>query len=569
METFCKEGGGGEALRYRDSVARRDPRFRALRLAALCVLLIGGGGSALLAANPPVRATTTTETTGATTTSAAHSVVVFTGHGWGHGLGMSQWGAYGYAKHGWTFDRILAHYYSGTTLGPAPLASVRVLLVEGAKKVTFTSSVPWRVVDGTATKKLLPAGALALTPQLAVAGERLQAPLTFVSGPSAVSLADKPYRGRFVVTVAKGKLQVVNVVGLEAYLKGVVPAEMPSAWSPEALKAQAVAARSYALANVAKGRDYDLYADTRSQVYGGVKAEAATASTAVDATEGQVVLAAGKVASTYFFSTSGGRTASALESTGRAVPYLVSVADPYDTASPYHDWGPVLADAASVARQLKVPGSLVDLQTTAGPSGRVRSVVAVGSTGPVTVTGTALRADLDLRSTWFTAGFLALTPPKLPVTFGGAATLAGVARRVEGAGLESRVGSGPWVPAGAVVTAADGSFSTIVRPLLTTDYRIVAGAVHAALARVPVAPLVRATIAQGSATGTIRPAIENVPVQLQVQDATDGPWRTIATARTDASAAFALAGDGSPGALRVRAAPGNGLVPGFSASACC
>jgi len=80
---------------------------------------------------------------------------------------------------------------------------------------------------------------------------------------------------------------------------------------------------------------------------------------------------------------------------------------------------------------------------------------------------------------------------------------------------------------------------------------------------------VRATIAQGSATGTIRPAIENVPVQLQVQDATDGPWRTIATARTDASAAFALAGDGSPGALRVRAAPGNGLVPGFSASACC
>src|SRR5207253_5381767 len=149
--------------------------------------------------------------------------------------------------------------------------------------------------------------------------------------------------------------------------KGVVPAEMPSSWPTEALKAQAVAARSYALANVTTGRAFDLYGDTRSQVFGGVKVENAATSAAVDATKGQVVLYKGKVANTLFFSTSGGRTASAAEATGVAVQYLVPVADPYDTASPYHDWGPLLLDAAAVARELKLSSPTADLQTVTGP----------------------------------------------------------------------------------------------------------------------------------------------------------------------------------------------------------
>ena len=69
----------------------------------------------------------------------AGSVFLVEGGGWGHGVGMSQWGAYGYAKHGWTYDRILAHYYTGTTLGPAPVTTVRVLLAT-AKKVTIAST---------------------------------------------------------------------------------------------------------------------------------------------------------------------------------------------------------------------------------------------------------------------------------------------------------------------------------------------------------------------------------------------------------------------------------------------
>ena len=111
---------------------------------------------------------------------------------------------------------------------------------------------------------------------------------------------------------------------------------MPYIWHPEALKAQAVAARSYALATRKTGGAFDLYPDTRSQVYLGIDHEKPSTNAAVDATAGQVVLYEGQVAKTFFFSTSGGRTASAEDVWGAAVPYLVSVRRPVrlDLAAP-------------------------------------------------------------------------------------------------------------------------------------------------------------------------------------------------------------------------------------------
>ncbi|HEY5295488.1 MAG TPA: SpoIID/LytB domain-containing protein, partial [Gaiellaceae bacterium] len=257
----------------------------ALRLGAICLLVLGGAASSLLAAGPragvaaTTAATTTaamatsrngstvalsltsttpavTATTATTTVSTASSVLAFSGHGWGHGLGLSQWGAYGYAKHGWTYDRILAHYYAGTTLGSAKVATVRVLLTQ-AKTTTLTSTVAWTVTDARGTIVQLDPSAFRLTSKLALPGQTLQSPLTFTAK-QPLAVDGKLYRGKLVAS-ADGKLvQVVDVVGLEPYLKGVVPAEMPSTWGPEALAAQAVAARSYALANLAKGRDFDL-----------------------------------------------------------------------------------------------------------------------------------------------------------------------------------------------------------------------------------------------------------------------------------------------------------------------
>src|SRR3954449_7983335 len=86
------------------------------------------------------------------------ALLVFNGHGWGHGVGMSQYGAYGYAQHGSTYDQILAHYYPGTTLGPAPASTIRVLLADKKKKVSITADAPFRVRDAAGTWHAVPAG---------------------------------------------------------------------------------------------------------------------------------------------------------------------------------------------------------------------------------------------------------------------------------------------------------------------------------------------------------------------------------------------------------------------------
>jgi stage II sporulation protein D len=571
---------------------------RALLAAAAAALALAGAASAFLATSPTgtgattttaTTATTTTTTTGSTTrpttttrtstattttttttsttttiaTVAARTAVVLNGHGWGHGLGMSQWGANGFAQHGWTYDRILAHYYRSTTLGPAPVARVRVLLLEGARTLAIRSTKPWRATGADGVTVDLPAGTIPLTPALKYKNLLLVAPVTFSPLAGVLAVGGKQYRGTLVVSVAKGKLQVVNSLGLEAYLKGVVPSEMPSAWPLEALKAQAVAARSYALANLAKGRTYDLYSDVRSQVYGGIAAEAASASAAIDATAGEVVLYDGKVATTYFFSTSGGRTASALEATGRSIPYLVSVPDPYDGASPHHNWGPVVLDAASVAKRLNVP-AVLDLRTTLGPSARVQRVAAVTPLGETFFTGSQLRTLLGLDSTWFTVGWLSLAPPKAPVTYGGAGSVTGVARSVGAATLEARPRGGLWQTVRTVAPAANGSFAAIVKPQVTTEYRLATAGVRAALVKVGVAPRVTARLGAGAVTGNVRPALARAAVQLQGQ--TGATWSTVASGVTDASGSFSLAtGAGAASAYRVRAAPGQGLVPGFSA----
>src|SRR6266487_267640 len=76
------------------------------------------------------------------------ALFLFSGHGWGHGVGMSQYGAYGYAQHGSTYQQILAHYYPGTKLGPAPVSTIRVLLADKKKTLKLSSEVAFSVRDG-------------------------------------------------------------------------------------------------------------------------------------------------------------------------------------------------------------------------------------------------------------------------------------------------------------------------------------------------------------------------------------------------------------------------------------
>jgi stage II sporulation protein D len=510
---------------------------------------------------------TTTTAAPVQVTSAAASALVIDGHGWGHGMGMAQWGADGYAQHGWTYTQILEHYYQGTTVARGPSPTVRVLLLEGRRRVTLESASPWTLVDARGASVALPAGKLVVPASLAVNGQTLVSPVTVAPGTTPLEAGGKPYRGKLVVFSTGKRLQVVNSLNLDAYVKGVVGEEMPSTWPAAALEAQAVAARSYALAqlqSVVTARAFDVYSDTRSQVYGGIEAESPAVTDAVQATARQVVLYDGRVATTYFSSSSGGRTVSAAEAIGKPVPYLVSVDDPYDTLSPNHDWGPVLFDARKAGRLLHAQGDLMGMQLTPGPSGHVESVTLFGSNGTTSVSGPEVRAALGLRSSWFSIGWLSLTPPPAGVTYGGTAVLTGIARGVGGVTLESKLPGGTWLPASAVTPDSSGAFSVAVRPDETVQYRLAAGNVRAAVVKVPVVPLVQAGLATGAVQGTLTPALAGAACQLQRQIGLS--WTTVATSTTDPSGAFAVSAQLTPGSYRVRCAPGHGLSPGVSQS---
>lgn len=507
----------------------------------------------------------------ARTSQAGPASFLVSGRGWGHGVGLSQWGAYGFARQGTSFDQILAHYYQGTTLGPAPLARVRVLLVPGQARVTVSSGAPFRVRDSQGQTYELTAGPHQFGPgfRLRVNGrqqlQQLTGPLTFLPGTAPLKL-DRAYRGQFVASASNGRVRIVNHVGLEAYLFGVVPGEMPFYWVPEALKAQAVAARTYALAVRKSGSDFDLYPDVRSQVYSGISGERASTSAAVQATAGQVVLYRGRIATTYFFSTSGGRTATVSDvwPGSGSIPYLVSVDDPYDSLSPHHAWGPFSVQSRRLARALQVRGRLLDVRLAVGPSGRVRTVTSIGTAGQRTVSGADVRRALGLRSTWFRISLLALTAPSAPATFNTPLTLTGVARGLAAVTLEFRPIRGSWRAIASARAAQNGTVSISIRPRETGDYRLISRSARSEHVRVAVAPYVRFHALTDATTlrGYARPVLPNAGVAIQRLDGTT--WSNVAATTVDANGDFQAQVALTPGDYRARVLPGRGFVPGVS-----
>jgi stage II sporulation protein D len=532
-------------------------------LALTLALLVTGSASAHVRAESLAGPATTVQ-----------PLFAVSGHGWGHGVGMSQYGALGYAQHGLGYTRILAHYYTGTTLATAPLKRVRVLLTQGRAKLTIGSDAAFRVIDADGTAYTLAAGDVTFGPKLRLqvqdptkdqpVAKTLAGPLVFAPGAQPLTLG-RAYRGQIQVAVVNGKLRAVNAVGLEPYLDAVVPSEMPRRWLPEALKAQAVAARSYALSHLQRGA-FDLFADVRSQVYGGVQAEQPETNAAVAATAGQVLSYDGEVAQTFFYSTSGGRTLSAEDAWGTPIPYLVSVPDPYDSISPYHDWGPIAVPAAKLAKALKSPGRLLDVQTTQNPSGRVASVTALGANGESTVDAGKVRTALGLRSTWFSVSVLALAPSAAqgPVVFGGSAQLTGIARNARGASVEQRpAGTTPWAPLAKIAAAKDGSFAMTVKPKTTTSYRVALGTARTQPQRVAVAPLVRFYPVRAAATelrGLVRPVLPGARVDVQRLDGTQ--WRLVKSAQVDDRGDFDAPLRLASGSYRARVVAGRGFVPG-------
>jgi stage II sporulation protein D len=502
------------------------------------------------------------------------AVFVVSGRGWGHGVGMSQYGAYGQALAGRTYDQILGHYYSGTTIGRAGRKEVRVLLAEGRRAVTVSSSAPFAATDATGATYKLPKSPLTLRANLALPTEAgpvpAAQPLVLRPGKKTLLALDgRLYRGKLELVPQGEFLRVVNVVALESYLQGVVAGEMPFGWPAEALKAQAVAARSYALANLVKGKPFDLYSDVRSQVYLGVAGEKASTTQAVTATAGEVVFYAGKVATTYYFSTSGGKTASAEDVFGFSVPYLVSRPDPWDNASPHHRWGPVLLGSRTVQSKLGVDARVVDAKGTATPSGRLRTLVLETAAGPEQIPASLARTSLGLRSTWITIGVLRLDRPGGgPVVFGSSARLSGVGRGLGMPTLTASADGASWSSVVTIAPDAAGAVSTEVKPVRTTRYRLEAegGASPALLVQVaPRLTLTRPTeIDPAVLAGTVRPRLPGGVVAIERRK--ESAWVTVGEATVDATGAFRLELDAlvSAGSYRARMSAAGGFAAAMS-----
>jgi stage II sporulation protein D len=332
------------------------------------------------------------------------------GAGFGHGVGLSQYGAQGYALQGANYRTILAHYYRGTSLGSVSRSSVvRVLLARG-RSVTFAgaSRAGRRTLNAATTYRARLSGT---TVTLTGGGRTVRvAQRARISGPAPLRVgALGRYRGALELSSGGGgALQAVNAVAIDDYVRGVVAREMPSYWRPEALKAQAVAARTYAVTIKKGDAGFDHYNDTSSQVYGGLDAETAATNDAVAATRRQVVTYRGRAVPTYFFASSGGRTENAEVGFpgSEPQPWLVGVADPYDATdnATYHSWTKTF-QRSEAERRL---GSLLDGSLRAihvvqrGFSGRVVRAELIGSEGTTTVTGGDLAAAFGLPSTWAT-----------------------------------------------------------------------------------------------------------------------------------------------------------------------
>src|SRR3954449_6583290 len=349
----------------------------------------------------------------------AASRLVIRGAGVGHGIGMSQYGAYGLSLQGVGYQAILARYYTGTALAQvASEPEVRVLLQSGQRKVTFSGAarLGTQTLDPATTYNVVRGGSGLVIRQgtkslfTTAPPLRVDAPgggALLLNGTSQPGLTNARYRGALELRPGRSAINAINAVGLEDYVRGVVSAESPSAWPLEALKAQAVAARTYAITSRAGSISdgFDQYADTRSQMYRGVAAERPSTDAAVTATAGQVVTYNGRPVTTYFFSTSGGKTENIENSFVGATPQpgLKAVDDPYDDVAPRHRWKPITLTTAQVQAKLRglVHGKFKRIKVLQrGVSPRVVRAQIVGTKGTTNVTGPQLRTRFGLFDTW-------------------------------------------------------------------------------------------------------------------------------------------------------------------------
>ena len=222
-----------------------------------------------------------------------------------------------------------------------PAYAIKVGLILNEDKIYFGTATEGQIVDTTTSKQIMPLCKLTTYEIKAKRNhleirtedsektkiEKDRITIRTLDSSSYICVKQKWYKGTIHIINNNGNMTVINDVGIEDYVRGVTPAEMPSSWNMEALKAQAIAVRSYAIANLGKhaSQGFDLLDSTMDQVYNGVLAETSATNQAVEETKGLVLTYNNKIISTMYSASAGGQTKSALQAWGNDIPYLQSV----------------------------------------------------------------------------------------------------------------------------------------------------------------------------------------------------------------------------------------------------
>lgn len=227
---------------------------------------------------------------------------------------------------------------------------------------------------------------------------------------SIIKVEDKRYRDYIKIGKEKNGLSVINLVNMDHYLYGVVPREMPASFPMEALKAQAIAARTYTLKNINKhyNEGYNLCDTTHCQVYGGMDVEHVRTNEAVNVTKGKVITYNGEIIDALYHSNSGGHTEDSVEAWGNFFPYLVGVKDEFSIGQPNSEWSFTI-EANVLNGKLKnygiYLGDVIDLEILeTSPRGGVTKLKIIGTTGEEVLNKGEIRqifGDDKLKSTWF------------------------------------------------------------------------------------------------------------------------------------------------------------------------
>ncbi|GAA3620749.1 SpoIID/LytB domain-containing protein [Microlunatus ginsengisoli] len=364
------------------------------------------------------------------------------GSGFGHGWGMSQYGAYGAAVKGQRWQQILAFYYPGTTRSTLSQRTIRVwVTADSDSDLRLRPAKGLKITSGSKSYTL-PAGSAYKTWRVSRSGSGYKLQYQTSSGAwkarstglgtgtwTASNSAGivtvimpggsrREYRGTVSLIKRGSGGRTVNTVSMENYVRSVVPSEMPTSWALEAVKAQAVAARTYAakLRSRATSSGYDICDTTACQVYSGYARtvggkrsvrETARGNAAAQATANVILTYKGTIALTQFASSNGGATAKG------DYAYLKAHSDPYDGVIKSQAWSKKIT-AAAIGKRWSV-GTVRGVQITTRDGsgawgGRVTRMKIIGSKKTVTITGGAFKSAFGLRSSLFTLGGAAGTP---------------------------------------------------------------------------------------------------------------------------------------------------------------